>query len=173
MFRQAERAVCVFKLLHYRISPHSTTGVSSAQLLMNRQLHTQLNLLRPNLRDRVLEKQTRQKLTHDYHAKHREIQVDDSVNVKDFRRPKSWISGTAVERTGPVSAKVRLSTGESYEDTTTRTESVTIQFQRQKQIREIRISLLRRHPCLRVMCYRRQQYRLLYYCHLHHLYRYN
>ena len=112
MFRQAERAVCVFKLLHYRISPHSTTGVSSAQLLMNRQLHTQLNLLRPNLRDRVLEKQTRQKLTHDYHAKHREIQVDDSVNVKDFRRPKSWISGTAVERTGPVSAKVQLSTGE-------------------------------------------------------------
>ena len=32
--------------------------------------------------------------------------------MKDFRRPKSWILGTAVERTGPVSAKVQLSTGE-------------------------------------------------------------
>ena len=94
---QAERAVRVFKegivkmeggslktklarfLLNYRISPHSTTGVPPAKLLMNRQLHTQLNLLRPNLRDRVMEKQTRQKLTHDYHAKRREIQVDDCL----------------------------------------------------------------------------------------------
>ena len=38
--------------------------------------------------------------------------MDDSVYVKDFRRPKSCISGTVVERTGPVSAKVQLSTGE-------------------------------------------------------------
>ena len=79
---------------------------------MNRQLHTQLNQLRPNLHDRVLGKQTRQKLTHDYHAKHREIKMDDSVYVKDFRRPKSCIAGTVVEKTGPVSAKVQLSTGE-------------------------------------------------------------
>ena len=127
---QAERAVRVFKegivkmeggslktklarfFLNYRISPHSTTGVSPAGLLMNRQLHTQLNQLRLNFHDRVLEKQTRQKLTHDYHAKHREIKVDDSVYLKDFRRSKSCISGTVVERTGPVSAKVQLSTGE-------------------------------------------------------------
>ena len=38
--------------------------------------------------------------------------MDDSVYVKDFRRPKSCISGTVVEKTGPVSAKVQLSTGE-------------------------------------------------------------
>ena len=37
--------------------------------------------------------------------------MDDSVYVKDFRRPKSWISGTTVERTGPVSVKVQLSYG--------------------------------------------------------------
>ena len=126
----AERAVRIFKkeivkmeggslktklarfLLSYRITPHSSTGVLPAELLMNRQLHTQLNQLCPNLHDRVLGKQTRQKLTHDYHAKHREIKVDDSVYVKDFRRPKSCISGTVVEKTGPVSAKVQLSTGE-------------------------------------------------------------
>ena len=57
---QAERAVRVFKegivkmeggslktklarfLLRYRITPHSTTGVSPAELLMNREMHTQL-----------------------------------------------------------------------------------------------------------------------------------
>ena len=38
--------------------------------------------------------------------------MDDSVYVKDFRRPKSCISGTVVERTVPISAKVQLSTGE-------------------------------------------------------------
>ena len=70
---QAERAVRVFKdeivkmeggslktklarkiFLNYCIIPHSTTGVSPAELLMNRQLHTQLKLFRPNLHDRVL-----------------------------------------------------------------------------------------------------------------------
>ena len=38
--------------------------------------------------------------------------MDDTVYIKDFRSPKSWMSGTVVEKTGPVSAKVRLSTGE-------------------------------------------------------------
>ena len=127
---QAERAVRVFKegiakmeggslktklarfLLKYRITPHSTTGVPPAQLLMNRELHTHLDLLHPKVSDRVLEKQTQQKSSHDYHAKHREIQVDDTVYIKDFRSPKSWMSGTVVEKTGPVSARVRLSTGE-------------------------------------------------------------
>ena len=71
-----------------------------------------LSLLRPNLRDRVLEKQTQQKLTLDYHAKHREIQADDSVYVKDVKRAKSWIPGTIIGRIGPVSAKVQLNTGE-------------------------------------------------------------
>lgn len=89
-------------LLKYRITPHSTTGVSPAELLMNRQLHTQLDLLRPKVSNRVLEKKTQQKSAHDYHAKYREIQVDDPVYVKDSRRPKSWIAGTIVEKTGEV-----------------------------------------------------------------------
>ena len=42
---------------------------------MNRQLYTQLNLLRTNLYDRGLEKQTKQRLTHDYHTKHQEIRA--------------------------------------------------------------------------------------------------
>ena len=59
-----------------------------------------------------LGKQTQQKLTHDYHAKHREIQADNSVYVKDVKRAKSWIPGTIIGRTGPVSAKVQLNPGE-------------------------------------------------------------
>jgi hypothetical protein len=45
-------------LLKYRITPHSTTGVPPAQLLMNRKLHTHLDLIHPNVSDRVLERQS-------------------------------------------------------------------------------------------------------------------
>ena len=38
--------------------------------------------------------------------------MDDTVYIKDFRRPKSWLLGTVVEKTGPVSARVKLSNGE-------------------------------------------------------------
>jgi hypothetical protein len=38
--------------------------------------------------------------------------VDDTVYIKDFRHPKSWLPGTVVEKTGPVSARVKLSNGE-------------------------------------------------------------
>ncbi|CAB3997722.1 Uncharacterized protein K02A2.6 [Paramuricea clavata] len=67
---QAERAVRIFKegiekmkegsmrtklsrfLLKYRITPHTTTGVPPAELLMGRHLRTQLDMIQPNLGDR-------------------------------------------------------------------------------------------------------------------------
>ena len=46
-------------LLTYRTSPHSTTGVSPCKLFFNRDLRTRLDLLFPNVRRRVDEKQER------------------------------------------------------------------------------------------------------------------
>ena len=43
-------------LLRYRITPHSTTGESPSMLLMGRQLRTRLDLLRPSVKDHVLQK---------------------------------------------------------------------------------------------------------------------
>ena len=75
----AERAVQVFKegfekmgegsiqtkisrlLLRYRTTPHSTTGVPPAELLMKRKLHTQLDRIFPSVADRVRSKQCKQK----------------------------------------------------------------------------------------------------------------
>ena len=75
----AERAVRIFKegyeemedgsvqtklsrfLLSYRTTPHSTTGVPPAELLMKRRLHTHLNQLVPSIADRVRNKQSQQK----------------------------------------------------------------------------------------------------------------
>ena len=83
----AERAVQVFKqamrktesgdlktklarfLLHYRTTPHATTGVTPAELLMGRRLRTLLDLMRPNISAKVESKQLSQKLHHDNKAK--------------------------------------------------------------------------------------------------------
>ena len=45
-------------LLRYRTTPHSTTGVPPAELLMKRKLHTQLDRIFPSVADRVRSKQS-------------------------------------------------------------------------------------------------------------------
>ena len=75
----AERAVQIFKrgmkksapaelntklarfLLHYRTTPHSTTGLTPAELLMGRSLQTHLDMLRPDISARVENRQLSQK----------------------------------------------------------------------------------------------------------------
>ena len=68
-------------LLTYRTSPHSTTGVSPCKLFFNRDLRTRLDLLLPNVRRRVEEKQGRQMRQHDSHARARDLTVGQRVMV--------------------------------------------------------------------------------------------
>ena len=126
---QAERAVRAFKegiekmeegtiqdklsrfLLKYRTTPHTTTGVSPAELLMKRKLRTKLDLIVPSTASLVRQKQEHKKQTHDHHAKHRDFEANDPVFIKNFSSPKSWQKGTVVQTTGPVSALVKLPDG--------------------------------------------------------------
>ena len=78
---------------------------------MKRKLHTQLNRLIPSIANRVRDKQSQQKTAHDYHAKEREMVEGQAVYAKDFRHKKTWMSGTIVEKTGPVSTCVQLDNG--------------------------------------------------------------
>ena len=48
-------------LFSYRITPHSTTGISPAELLVGRKLRSRLDLLHPNLEQTVHKKQWQQK----------------------------------------------------------------------------------------------------------------
>ena len=48
-------------LLHYRISPHVTTGVASCTLMINYGLQTCLDLMKPNITTNVHCKQAYQK----------------------------------------------------------------------------------------------------------------
>jgi hypothetical protein len=53
--------LAIFK---YRNTPHATTGVSPAELLLRRKLHTHLDLLHPNLITQVVGRQRAQKRAH-------------------------------------------------------------------------------------------------------------
>ena len=53
-------------LLRYRTTPHSTTGVTPAELLMRRRLRTRLSLVKPCLAQVVESKQNRQKKHKDF-----------------------------------------------------------------------------------------------------------
>ena len=73
------------KFLHkYRITPHSTTGISPSELLMGRRLRSRLDLLHPDLPDKVKGKQWKQKLAHDTSLKDQTFQEGDEVYAEDF-----------------------------------------------------------------------------------------
>ena len=78
---------------------------------MKRKLGTQLYWLYPNMADLVRSKQSKQKAAHDYHAKERTLDEGRAVYVKDLRYKKTWMPGTVVDKTGPVSARVQLDDG--------------------------------------------------------------
>ena len=125
----AERAVQVFKqgirkqstgtlndkisrmLFQYRITPHSTTGMAPAEMLMGRRLRSRLDLLKPSTEQRVANKQQQQRETHDKHCRKCTFSVGEKVFVKNHHRGNKWLPGSIVKETGPVSFQVKLKDG--------------------------------------------------------------
>ena len=98
-------------LFAYRLTPHSTTGESPAELLLGRRPRTKLDLLKPNTAERVEKRQWEQKLTHDTHARYRSFKNGDLVFVRNFREGERWIPGKIVQCLGDVSYSVQLDNG--------------------------------------------------------------
>ena len=92
-------------LLSYRITPQTSTGLSPAELLMGRRLHTRLDLIHPDSKQRVVDKQEKQKS----HARTREFNVGDRLYAKDFSNRDSWIPVTVTKITGPLSYELTTS----------------------------------------------------------------
>ena len=125
----AERAVKIFKegfkkqaegslsdriarmLFQYRITPHTTTGVAPAELLMGRKLKSRLDILRPQVESRVQDRQSRQKADHDKSSRVRQFSVGESVFVKNHGRGDRWLLGQITEVSGPLSFKVKVQDG--------------------------------------------------------------
>ena len=124
----AERAVQTFKqgikriqggsletrlsfLFKYRITPHTTTGRSPAELLLGRQPRSRLDLLHPDTGVKVRESQARQSHGHDKHTRARAFQIGDRVYVRNFVGVPTWLEGTILDQIGPVSFQVQLTDG--------------------------------------------------------------
>ena len=92
----------------YWNTPHSTTGVSPAELFLNRRPRTQLDMLRPSARDQVFRRQIDQKKSHDRCCKAREFQVGQRVLVRNVRDGPKWVLGEVCGMTGPLSYEVSV-----------------------------------------------------------------
>lgn len=98
----AERAVQTFKegmkkikgdalqtklsrfLFSYRITPHATTGVSPAELMMSRRLRSAFDLLMPDVKTKVQRKQLKQQENHDTKKRLRSFAPGDNVFVRNI-----------------------------------------------------------------------------------------
>ena len=126
----AERAVQTFKqglreisqgtiaekltkfLFKYRITPHSTTGIPPAELLMGRRLRSRLDLLQPDLPSKIEYSQANQKSNHDLKKSHRTFVEGDLVYAENFTsRNQKWMPGIIDKITGPLSYVMKLSDG--------------------------------------------------------------
>ena len=97
-------------LFTYRITPQSTTQMSPAELLMGRRLRSRLDLLKPNLAQRVEKKQLQQKRNYDSCVRQRTFKEGEKVYAKNFRLfGQMWLPG---KKTGPVSVRVELTGGQ-------------------------------------------------------------
>ena len=99
-------------LFQYRITPHSTTGITPAELLMGRKPKARLDLLKPNVDARVEDIQVKQKFKHDQHAKDRCFHVGENVFIRIYGKGSTtWRSGKIISRHGQTMYKVELPDG--------------------------------------------------------------
>ena len=89
-------------LFRYRTTPHSTNGVTPAELMVKRQLRTRLSLIKPNLAQVVENKQEKQKMYEDLKCKReRSFVRNDRVRVRNSRansKTDKWIPPTVLRR---------------------------------------------------------------------------
>ena len=98
----------------YRATPQATTSVPPAVLFRGRNLHTHLDLLRPDVGITVAQYQSRQKEQHDCHSRPRSFQVGQEVLVRAYQGSSRWVPATVVQELGPVSVTVRTSTNQLW-----------------------------------------------------------
>ena len=116
-FKQALRAAMAEKkplsqklanfLLAYRTTPHAMTGETPAMLLMGRNIRTRLDVLKPNIRKRVEEKQQDQELKSS-HSPTRKLDVGEAVIARNYRGGNKWVPGIITAQSGPFSYEVRV-----------------------------------------------------------------
>ena len=100
-------------LIANRNTPHSTTGVSPAQLLLGRPLRTRLDLVKPNLNRKMVNQQHQQSIraANEKGRQCRQFEVGDRVMSRDYRGDLKWRWGLVVRKTGPLMYEVEVAPG--------------------------------------------------------------
>ena len=97
-------------LFHYRITPHTTTGVSPAELMLGRQLRSHLSLVRQNA-TQLASRQQKQKEYYDRRTREKTVEVGESVLVRNFSMGQHWLAGKVLSECGPMSFNIELTDG--------------------------------------------------------------
>ena len=79
-------------LFCYNITPHSTTGVPPAELLMGRRPRSCLDLLHPDISKRVKKRQLDQREGHDQHCQQQELSAGQTIWVRNPGTGCPWFS---------------------------------------------------------------------------------
>lgn len=95
-------------LFNNRNTPSSVTGQTPSELFLRRRPRTRLDLLRPDVGRKVLDKQISEKGNFDRSSKERKFLIGEEVLVQNFRGEPKWLEAIVTERTGPVSYKVQV-----------------------------------------------------------------
>ena len=98
-------------LFKYRLTPHSSTGVSPAELIFGRKLRSQLDLMKPSLEEKAHQSQDQQRKSHDKRSQARSFTKNQQVYARNYGPGPKWLSGVVVELEGSVLVQVRLTDG--------------------------------------------------------------
>ena len=98
-------------LFGYRITPHGTTGVTPAELLLGRRPRSRLNLLHPDISERVRQRQLNQKVGHDGHSRQRELSAGQTVWVRNPGTGRQLFPGAISQVLSPQRFQVSLEDG--------------------------------------------------------------
>ena len=97
-------------LFRYRITPHTTTGLSPAELLVGRRLRSQLDLLHPDSLRKASATQDKQRQKA-LHQSPRNFNINDKVYARNYYGPERWVEARVIKATGPVSYVVETRSG--------------------------------------------------------------
>uniref|UniRef100_A0A8C8DZH6 Gypsy retrotransposon integrase-like protein 1 n=1 Tax=Oryzias sinensis TaxID=183150 RepID=A0A8C8DZH6_9TELE len=98
-------------LFSYRITPHATTGLSPAELMMSRRLGSAFDLLMPDVKTRVQKKQLKQKDQHHTKKTLRSFGSGNKVFIRNYSYGPKWIPAVVLDSSGPVSYNVSIGNG--------------------------------------------------------------
>lgn len=97
-------------LFAYRNATHATTNQTPAMLFLGRHLRSRLDLLQPNSRRTVQDRQLQQ-AQRACEGKLRHFAIGQSVLARSYRGDHKWVRAIVKERHGPLSYTVEVASG--------------------------------------------------------------